>query len=108
MDDPVPTAGRNGLGPGRFTLSLARLRELEPDLFGLRAAFYRLRFEGDGPKALKERLRSAIYEGDPQPALVVSIDPVIVAAYSDELDAVLLVRFESAIARAHEWTMGTR
>ncbi|MCH5180840.1 MAG: hypothetical protein J1F32_06480 [Erysipelotrichales bacterium] len=47
-------------------------------------------------------LRSIEYQlsyGDTQPAVVVSINPFIVAAYSDEMDAVVLLKFPIALAK---------
>ena len=40
-----------------------------------------------------ENVTRALYYGDTQPALVMSVAPLTVAAYSDEIDGVLMLRF---------------
>lgn len=46
--------------------------------------------------------------GDTQPALVVSTNPLRIAAYSDELDAVVMLRFPEELARQYDLSVGTR
>lgn len=46
--------------------------------------------------------------GDTQPALVCSIDPLLVAAYSDEMDAVVMLRFPIELVSKYSLTVGTR
>lgn len=71
--------------PGGVTVSDARLRRLCPELYGLRA------------RAKARRFREIIIEhmevGDSRAAVVVRLDPLLVAAYSDELDCVAMLRF---------------
>lgn len=40
-----------------------------------------------------DNVTRALFYGDTQPALVVSVSPLTVAAYSDEIDGVLMLRF---------------
>ena len=47
----------------------------------------------------KKNIQQRIYYGDTQPAVVISENPFIVAAYSDEMDAVVLLRFPVILAQ---------
>jgi len=64
-----------------------RLRRFCPQLYGW-----------SGRKAERKRQREIIIEhmsfGDSRAAVVVSSDPILVAAYTDELDCVAMLRFE--------------
>lgn len=52
-------------------------------------------------------MRSLLY-GDTQPALVVSVDPLLIAAYSDEMDAVVMLRFPKEFAEKYNLSIGSR
>ncbi|MBO7176077.1 MAG: hypothetical protein J6W14_01770, partial [Clostridia bacterium] len=42
-----------------------------------------------------ENVMRVLLYGDTQPALVMSTEPLLIAAYSDEMDAVVMLRFSS-------------
>jgi hypothetical protein len=46
--------------------------------------------------------------GDCNPAIVISLNPLVVAAYADEMDAVVLLRFKSSLVAAFDLTLGKR
>lgn len=46
--------------------------------------------------------------GDTQPAYVCSVDPLCVMAYSDELDAVVKLRFPTELAAKYDLKVGSR
>ena len=50
----------------------------------------------------------ALCYGDTQPAVVVSTEPLLIAAYSDEMHAVVMLRFPSEFVRQYDLTPGTR
>ena len=50
----------------------------------------------------------ALFYGDTQPAVVVSTAPLLVGAYSDEMDAVVMLRFPDEFAKQYKLTVGTR
>lgn len=52
-------------------------------------------------------MRSLLY-GDTQPAIVVSVDPLLIAAYSDEMDAVVMLHFPNEFAEQYDLSVGTR
>ncbi len=53
-------------------------------------------------------VQRALMYGDTQPALVVSVDPLLVAAYSDEMDAVIMLRFPTEFVDIYNLSVGTR
>ena len=50
----------------------------------------------------------ALFYGDTQPALVVSVSPLTVAAYSDEIDGVLMLRFPDTFVEKYSLYPGMR
>jgi Suppressor of fused protein (SUFU) len=100
--------------PGGITMSEQRLREWVPDLFRHEVLpppfnqFY-------GKKACSELitdLTQHLSEGDAQPAVVVRLDPLLIAAHTDELDCVALLMVEPERAKVfvarHQLTPGSR
>lgn len=84
--------------PARLRPSLARLRRLHPELSlvgGPMNLVRALRWSGRG--AWLERIADHLAHGDARPALVVTTEPLRVAAYSDELDAVVLLAGPQAL-----------
>ena len=49
-----------------------------------------------------------LFYGDTQPAVVVSTAPLLIGAYSDEMDAVVMLRFPDEFAKQYKLTVGTR
>lgn len=98
--------------PGGLTLSETKLRVLEPWMFGFRRLVRKIggMFLIVNPLDMIDRrvLREHLACGDARAALVVSISPVLVAAYSDDLDCVAMLRFPSEFAVRHKLTIGTR
>jgi hypothetical protein len=84
-------------------LSEARLRKLEPRLFDV-AQWSR---ESDRVQWL-DNIRHTLARGDSRAAVVVDAANAVVASYSDELDCVVLLKFEPALGQAHGWQNGTR
>ena len=89
--------------PGQFTLSQARLREVQPEL--LAPEQWR---DDDKRKAWLQLIADQLQFGDSRAAVVVNAQQGIVAAYTDELDCVALLKFDPGIARAKGWQIGTR
>lgn len=102
--------------PGDFVFSAKRMRELQPELLhddAWAAHLQRHPLEGHDldhhrrgwwSTHVQERLR----HGDARAAVVVSLEPLLIAAYSDDLDCVALVHFDEAVAREHGWQLGAR
>ncbi len=79
--------------PGGLTISNDKLRVLRPDLYGFSGLVRKLResfgLAWEQRKYLDEHLRN----GDSRAAVVVSVEPLLVAAYTDELDGVAILAF---------------
>lgn len=49
-----------------------------------------------------------LFYGDTQPAIVVSTNPLLIGAYSDEMDAVVMLRFPKEFVEQYNLSVGTR
>lgn len=73
--------------PGGVTVDPQRLRALSPSLFGAGALI--------PTRALARKILSAhLWNGDSRAAVVLSVQPLLVAAYSSDFDAVVVLRFD--------------
>lgn len=63
------------------------------------------RFRSD--MKLDYAIRALCY-GDTQPAVVVSVDPLLIATYSDEMDAVIILKFLKEFADLYNLSVGSR
>jgi hypothetical protein len=86
-----------------LALSEDRLRKVQPQLFDT-AQWSR---EDERAKWLRD-IRHTLGRGDSRAAVVVDAANAIVASYTDELDCVVLLKFDPALALAHGWRDGTR
>jgi len=94
--------------PGQIRLSHEKLRVLRPDLYGIGGiwnsilAFFRVGW----PQRIyiEEQLQC----GDSRAAVVVSITPLLVAAYTDELDCIAMLRFPEEFVHRYRLSVGTR
>jgi hypothetical protein len=145
---PGPTSfflkqGREGVfsaasHPGRFRLSLDRIRELQPDLFdrpGLLQKFLIRLFsvtsqlgsqpgdtgwiarwfgpwDPDGQVEAIEAIAHKLWSFATNPAVVLSVRPFVVAAYSLDIDNVMLLRLPDQAVddgpNQRQWTVGDR
>jgi hypothetical protein len=77
-----------------LSLSEARLRRYQPEVFGLRGFIWSLRRR----HGVRWMMNECVKYGDTRAALVWSAQPLLIAAYSDEFDAILMLRFPDRIA----------
>ena len=73
--------------PGRIELAIDKLLRLSPELEHDNDAIARIKYH--------------LFDGDSRAAIVMSIDPLIIAAYTDELDAVALLAFPADLAKRY-------
>jgi hypothetical protein len=99
---PAPAATASD--PGEISLSHARLRELQPELF---MPEHWKNNPADRTGWI-ERIAEQLQSGDSRAAVVIDAGEGIVAAYADELDCVALLRFDPHTARSRGWQTGTR
>lgn len=97
--DPNTRAGN----PGVMTVSPVKLRALQPQLFS-EARPQDAANRSQWLQLIAEQLQG----GDCRAAVVIDADQGIVAAYTDELDCIVLLKFDSSIANANAWQDGTR
>lgn len=94
--------------PGQITLSHDKLRGLRPDLYGIGGiwksicAFFRIGW----PQRIY--IEQQLQCGDSRAAVVVSTKPLLIAAYTDELDCIAMLRFPDDLTHQHRLSVGTR
>lgn len=91
--------------PGGVALSDAKLRRLRPDLYGLG---HRLRAAARLDFPWLVFFREHLQNGDSRAAVVVSLRPLLVAAYTDELDCVVPLEFPAEFIREYGLREGSR
>ena len=95
--------------PGGLRLSPAKLAALEPELFTDRTFRCSPGCPIDHPAAeMRERFAEHLQLGDSRAALVVSVTPLVVAAYSSDLDAVVLLSFPAEFVGRYRLVAGSR
>ena len=93
--------------PGGLTLSHDKLREMRPDLYGFAGAVESVLGALRLTLSQKVYLKEALYHGDSRAAVVVSTSPLLVAAYTDELDCIALLRFPDELVEQYGLKEGT-
>ncbi|GAA3552611.1 hypothetical protein GCM10022197_04580 [Microlunatus spumicola] len=73
--------------PGGVTIAPDRLKALSPSLFGAGSLL-------PSRAVARKTLSAHLWNGDSRAAVVLSIEPLLVAAYSDDFDAVVVLRFD--------------
>lgn len=90
--------GTDGTHPGQFNLS-KNLWKKNQELCHMTP-----KEQKKSDKYLK-RASAFLYHGDSQPAMVLSLEPVLVAVYSDEMDAVVVLQFPQEFKTNYELFM---
>ena len=96
--------------PGNVSLSRKKLLRIQPEVVATLPnviAWLILR-QVRVILAYKNYMREHLARGDSQPAVVVSVDPLIVAAYSGELDCVALLSFDPIFTKDYSLQVGSR
>lgn len=86
--------------PGLFALDKKKLKALRPQIFGLRL--------GQKSNDTWQAVYSQLNDGDIQPGLVMSASPLLVACYSDDMDAIAMQCYPEELGRKLGWSVGTR
>lgn len=80
--------------PGRMTVSKRKLKAFHPEFYG----FYKiLRMLMGKPNEIYEHIIDHMDMGDSQPAVVVSTFPLLVAAYTVDIDCVAMLHFDESL-----------
>lgn len=94
--------------PGQLRLSDTKLQELHAELYERKGLMRLLNQPSAEQKEKIARVVSQLQHGDSRAAVVVNAEPLIVAAYTDEMDCVALLRFPDELARNYQLQPGTR
>ena len=94
---------------GSLTLSDAKLIRLRPWFYGWRGVLSAISaFIGPPLAGTKKSVRQHLQTGDTNAAMVVQLDPLLVAAYSEDLDAATLLVFPPVAVDTTGLSVGTR
>lgn len=104
---PAPARETRASIPGNAKFSYKKYYPIRRMLFSKFGSFSKLgeKFKSD------MRIQGAaqlLMFGDTQPAMVCSTEPLLVAAYSDEMDAVVMLKFPSEFVSMYDLRIGTR
>ncbi len=94
--------------PGHVSISDAKLRELRPDMYTVRGRWKRFVARLRRRKCAYSVMQHHLYRGDANPAMVVCVSPLLVAAYSIDLDCVAMLRFPDHFVQKYRLTTGSR
>ncbi|MGL4773005.1 MAG: hypothetical protein ACRC2K_05500 [Clostridium sp.] len=92
--------------PGCISLSQKKFYEFYPEF--KRNPLLNFLRSNKNKKMYIEYLKEHLNYGDSQPAVVIAIDPLIVAAYSDEFDSVVLLSFSKSFSDAYNLQIGSK
>ena len=90
--------------PGRVRLSPAKLKRLEPDFYSFLSTWIFRRRRSEWLTHLEEHL----FYGDSRAAMVISTASLLIAAYTDEIDCVALLRFQDHFVADYGLEVGSR
>ena len=88
--------------PGLFQLDKPKTQKLRPGFYNPLRAFVTSQFNTPG------YISALLNDGDIQTAVVVSENPLLVACYTEDMDAVILQYFPTELVQAKGWDFGTR
>jgi hypothetical protein len=77
--------------PGHIRLSDEKLRQFHPEFYGFRSWISAL------ARASRGRIAEHMELGDSRAAVVINLDPLLVAAYTDEMDDSAVLRFDASV-----------
>ena len=93
--------------PGAFKLSHRKLKLLQPELFGPLAWIGWISGNRDQSFWLT-RIEEHLLYGDSRAAVVITTSPLLIAAYTDEIDCVVLLRFSERFVSKYNLEPGSR
>ena len=95
--------------PGRLTLCDKKLKYLRPNLYGLKGWWHWLKCKFDKEDVdYVDYIRRQLDRGDSRAAVVIQLAPLMVAAYTDELDCVALLCCPDEMVEYYGLEIGTR
>lgn len=88
--------------PGLFAMSKEKTKRLRPGFYNPLRTVFASSLDNPG------YIEALLNDGDIQTAVVVSMDPLLVSCYSEDMDAVILQCYPTELGRARGWELGTR
>lgn len=101
--DPTTTASDSI----QITLDLKKLKFLMPEIFALsqRIKYWLRKYGFD---SYIEHISEHISFGDSQGAIVASTSPLLIAAYNEDIDCVIMLKYEKKIQQRYQFKEGDR
>jgi hypothetical protein len=95
--------------PGNIRLSHEKMSRFHPELYEYKGLCNKLRKRfTEKQKFWQTRHREHLESGDSRAAIVVSLQPLLIAAYTDEFDCIAMLRFPQELLADYSLTIGMR
>jgi hypothetical protein len=95
--------------PGKLKLSHAKMRKFHPQIYGFRASLIDFfRKPARNSSYWRTYFEEHMQHGDSRAALVVSLRPLLIAAYTDEFDCVAMLQFPAELVSEYRLRAGQR
>ena len=94
--------------PGNVRLSLRKLKRLCPEMYGLGGLIWTAYFMAVHQDIPSWNIATILKNGDSRAAVVVRTSPLLVAAYTDELDCVSVLKFDDSLTDEYGLSVGSR
>ncbi len=94
--------------PGQLELSHEKLQLLRPDLYGLAGMWHSIKVKLGQAWDQKKQVARQLLTGDSRAAVVISVAPLLVAAYTDELDCIAMLQFPNQLVGQGGLKIGSR
>jgi hypothetical protein len=95
--------------PGRITLLPEKMRRFHPEIYQYQGLCRRWKKQFTKDQIYQQtRSREHLENGDSRAAVVISLSPLIIAAYTDELDCVAMLKFPPDLVQEYGLRVGSR
>jgi hypothetical protein len=94
--------------PGGIRLDHEKMRRFHPELYTPSGLFKLIGKLSPNQLFWRKRNEEHLQHGDSRAAVVMSVDPLLVAAYTDEMDCVALLSFPPELVAEYGLQVGTR
>ncbi len=94
--------------PGNVSLSKKKLKYIYPEITSWKYIIFRLIYVCQSHKTLRSQINDCMMDGDCNPAVVISTSPLLVSAYSENMDCAVLIRYPDSFVKRYNLKSGTR
>lgn len=92
--------------PGGVAVSHQKLRRFHPHLYGFHTLLDILRIPPNRTSFWKTHVHEHLMYGDSRAAVVVSVEPLLVAAYTSDIDCVAMLHFPDKLVQEYDLSEG--